>query len=387
MAKLEDLFVFVCVCLLTFFWLIGLHEKILLQIFLGFFLSYVLFCKRYLAVFIIKNRTVIYLSFLFLITYIYGLWGYGNSLREFLNFWGPFVLLLLWYQLSPSYFFLGMLIALLLALTVYSYFIIFTSSVIDGRFSLFGLHPNGFGMMLIPVLAFLIMANKNKRFNWLLVVAAAGVGGALYMTNSRTGLISFFLTLATILFYKNKKLLMYFLCGVVVLISSIYLINPNTKFNKRIISVIENPLEDRTFLLRTILWGAAIDMIEETPLVGGGSLKYKKRYLELHQERPDQYTEPNIDKPHNLLLEVWIAAGVLGVALLLFIAWDILLLMSLSPPVPVVVFLPFLAVAFMFDGGLFQYAPFQFGCAFTLAILCKSIPPSPIDPWTNRKLV
>ena len=69
-----------------------------------------------------------------------------------------------------------------------------------------------------------------------------------------------------------------------------------------------------TALVRVQLWRAAVELIRERPLLGIGLDNFLYRYAELLP--PTTGMEPNLSHPHNLLLQVWLQLGLLGVVAL-----------------------------------------------------------------------
>jgi hypothetical protein len=81
--------------------------------------------------------------------------------------------------------------------------------------------------------------------------------------------------------------------------------------------ILESP---KSLQYRLLYWSGTVEMLAENPLFGTGPGNFRQAYL---PHKPDESSE-EIRDPHNMLLEAWASAGILGLCGML------LLLMSLT---------------------------------------------------------
>ncbi|QKI89776.1 O-antigen ligase family protein [Thiomicrorhabdus xiamenensis] len=117
----------------------------------------------------------------------------------------------------------------------------------------------------------------------------------LYLTGSRASMLAALTFFLILLITSSKRM---FLVGmlITVLVSFILFLLDVSALNERY----SNPLESGSVLERVELYAIAIDMVSVKPFVGWGTYAYQN------------YTEGSY--PHNLMLELFVSFGVLGLS-------------------------------------------------------------------------
>lgn len=78
--------------------------------------------------------------------------------------------------------------------------------------------------------------------------------------------------------------------------------------------------ERSSFSSRQMIWTSAIQMIADSPLFGIGPGRFQEVYLEYQRFYPP-YLEWAVPHSHNFFLAIWLASGVLGVCVCLWLLW------------------------------------------------------------------
>lgn len=364
LQKHTDKTVFVFVALYCTTSLLGLHEKIIIQF---FFPVLCIFASTQENIFKNMLGSLSFLGFLVIFSATH-FFGQGeDSFQESVNFLGPLVLFYFCFSLSKEAVRVAVLFSIIVSLSVYYIHISTAGSSLPARFSIMGVHPNAYGPMLVPLVGYLFVTSTrllSEIINFFLFLAT---GGVLYLTNSRTSLFAYFTTFLIVMLVKRGKVAFLALFFVGALSIGFFFSQDGARI-ARIKSAIENPLEDRTFLSRKKLWLAAFDMIKKSPLSGGGVGKFKEEYSKLSAQHPSQFPEKGMEQPHNLILEVWVGAGLLGLLGIALVSIDYLRMLKLRLAIPMVTFLPILLMIATFEPGLYQSEPVQFGYAFVFGL-------------------
>lgn len=71
-------------------------------------------------------------------------------------------------------------------------------------------------------------------------------------------------------------------------------------------------LHEGTGFFRLRLWQSSIQMIEDQPLTGLGLDQFLYAYRSTYI-LPDAWQEPNLSHPHNIILDMWLRFGIVGV--------------------------------------------------------------------------
>ena len=183
----------------------------------------------------------------------------------------------------------------------------------------FWAHPNGFGLFVTPVLAWLlpqVVGRLKNKVDWTsLFVSLAWLLGALgiFISLSRGAWIG--LLAATgiyVLVNANKKMILGF-AGVVIILAGIVAVTPNLRY--RVLLPFQG---EKSAVARLSLWDTAGKMITNSPILGKGVHGFNYNW--------DTYnTDPNLDHynfPHNIVLNFWTDTGLLGLLSMLgLLAW------------------------------------------------------------------
>ncbi len=218
----------------------------------------------------------------------------------------------------------GILFSLIFSLIIFAIRGFPEDMVWNGRICLFFDHPSV--LSFISGLVFLFFLNGIEKQNLMrkkiaiigcivsftIMVFCAARGTFLAITIS-----SIFLG---IMVYRRHwiRLILVSIVGVVLLLGLL-----PTDERERILSAVQNPLQDATFISRQPIWDAAIAGFKESPLIGNGIRTFESfhdRFIsehaeELHNKYP--IVETSIASPHNLYLGVAFGYGAIGIVLLL----------------------------------------------------------------------
>lgn len=169
-------------------------------------------------------------------------------------------------------------------------------------------NPNNYAEMLILFMPFCaayctMIGNKKTRFfAWIGCILPLG---ALLMTYSRSGWISFAIAAAVFLFFYNKKLL-----PIIVLIGIAAIPLLPSTILARIATI--GSTKDSSNMYRVYIWEGVLNMLKSDfnwfTGVGLGPMSFRQIYL-LHC---NQIASP-APHSHMLYLEIWIEQGVVGI--------------------------------------------------------------------------
>jgi O-antigen ligase len=144
--------------------------------------------------------------------------------------------------------------------------------------------------------------------------AAAVLLAALALTYSVGAWLATGLALAVVLWVSGRRRLLVGLAGLAAAAAFVVaLLRP------------ERVLSPSTSSIRVLLWGSAVRMLSDHPLLGVGLDNFLYLYSPEHAARPymhpDAWPEPNLSHPHNLLLDWWLSLGLPGALALLWLLW------------------------------------------------------------------
>lgn len=192
------------------------------------------------------------------------------------------------------------------------------------------------GITLLPITLGMCLLIKNKRFKYPLMFLGV-IEFFIIAMYSFTSLISSMLVLLLWIFFARPRGYRLWMTAFLLLISllsvmvfNIYRDTTVIKSYKTRLQGLINPIEEIKdmygFSNRVILWKAAFDIIKDRPVYGYGwgirsfqKLATDERYLKKWQtKRPVVYEFFNTHRktffpPHNLLIEIAIQSGLLGV--------------------------------------------------------------------------
>ncbi|MRR18222.1 MAG: O-antigen ligase family protein, partial [Deltaproteobacteria bacterium] len=182
----------------------------------------------------------------------------------------------------------------------------------DGRHVSTELPGNMIGTLLIPALIFcshFYRQYEQPRHKLFVILCAVIIFSAMVLTQSRGTLAAFFIAAVALLIIKNKKLLPLFLLGMV-------------------LALVFSPVRSRTdlvnnFIERIKINYVMLNVIRDYPLTGiGFGMRTVSDTLDLPKyvgALPENYRPEQIITPHNLLIDVAVRLGLIGLGLFVWI--------------------------------------------------------------------
>lgn len=192
----------------------------------------------------------------------------------------------------------------------------------DGRLTLLFFHPS----VLANVCSlFFIVFYSQYAFLGINRKIISIIGCCLYLLivflcYSRAAYLALLVSLIFLTLIMFRKYIFYIFTIIIIFISIFFSVLSSHQ-KERIISAIQNPTADATFLSRQPIWDAAISGFEESPWLGNGLRSFKVYHgnfiKENEKELRDKYPaiEQKIANPHNLYLGLLFAYGIIGVLL------------------------------------------------------------------------
>lgn len=193
----------------------------------------------------------------------------------------------------------------------------------DGRLaSGLYLSPNEFAMLLSPAVFFGVYQWRESAKGWPRFFWASGtllMVSALFLTQSYAALGALIISLFWLIRPSFSFIRQYgvgFLFVVIISSAGLYLMANTEKFTALA------QLDERSSLMsRLMIWRAALVIAQEHFPWGIGLGQFQRAYLE-HQPLFPPYLEWAVPEPHNLILSVYLATGVIGLgALTFFVGW------------------------------------------------------------------
>ena len=175
--------------------------------------------------------------------------------------------------------------------------------------------PNHVALLLGRALPFLVaIAWRVPRWRRWAAAGAVLCAGALLATFSVGGWLGTGLGILVVvgLTGGRRAVLGLTLAGAVAA-AVIFLVLPVERLAGRL-----DPRQGTSFV-RVQLWEAASQLVRESPVLGIGLDNFLYRYPTVMS--PDTPYEPNLSHPHNLILQVWLQLGILGLAALGWLLW------------------------------------------------------------------
>lgn len=308
---------------------------------LGFFVIGVVFYfswrKDHLAKFIVQwkllPKPVKLLSGLFFLAVMLSLLVGGVSMEKFgqwiVLYVQPVTLAMLAYAYlaegkdwrSKVVHLLYLMVALAGWLALVQYFTLWTlpieyagNPVEPKRAIAFWSHPNGYGLFVVPILAWLLpdlarrftalLSKFNKHDFWALVCWLFGAAGIVVSLSRGAWLGLTAALLVSVLFFGSKKF-KFLTLGLVILMASVIYLVPS--LNTRIMAPFT--VGEQSANSRLSLWRAGLNGIVDAPIFGKGITGFSNNW--------DNYNpDPKLSHhnyPHNIFLNFWIETGLLGV--------------------------------------------------------------------------
>jgi len=193
-----------------------------------------------------------------------------------------------------------------------------------GRLTLSFSHPNVLGEMAsLGILLLLCFPSEHKKWRWTGYGLVAVLGFMIVLTVGRSTYLGILaaLSLYSILTYGRKGIAALLVCLVLGAASLPFM---PEKEQQRLVSTIQDPLNDPNFKNRLPMWIAAIDGFKESPFIG----KSMRGFKEFHAEYIDKNSEELGNRlgyetekrayshPHNAYLAVLHGWGLIGCTLI-----------------------------------------------------------------------
>lgn len=225
----------------------------------------------------------------------------------------------------PFAFLLGIFLSLL------AYIILgFPSNMrYDGRLTLLFFHPsvlaNVCSLFIINFYSQYIYTDTNRKI--ISIIGCSAYLLIVFLCYSRATYLALLVSLGFLTLLIFRKYIFYiFITSTICIVILFSLLSSHQQ--GRIISAIQNPAGDATFISRQPIWDAAISGFEQSPWIGNGLRSFrvyhsyfiKKNNKDLLEKYP--VVENNIANPHNLYLGILFAYGIIG---------GLLFILSLAP--------------------------------------------------------
>jgi len=255
----------------------------------------------------------------------------------------------------------------------------------------FLIHPTYFGMMLLFAAAICLQEVKRnnlftKRPIWPLLLSFAFIG-SLYFISSRSMIVASVFLIMYVFFSKisNKRVLLISLLTTLLVLILLLSLHPRFSFVRELLTrettsgkVEHSWLSDD----RMKTWQASIRIIKEHTLIGVGvgdvreALKSEYAELKFFTE-----SDPYLNC-HNQFLEIWVATGIAGVLIIIFLMIYPLFLKTLRNKYLYGSFLLISITAFLFESVLNRFWGIAF---FSFFYLLLTFPPASSIPDKKAK--
>lgn len=208
------------------------------------------------------------------------------------------------------------------------------------------LHPAYFAMYLCfaIVALFTIFPTATSQMKFLIAVLIIFFCGVNYLLSSKSGLITLgVIIISGIFFYMKKKLSTYLVLGIVVIgIGILFMTNERFAYFQKVLVEQFNGNGEKPSIAesssdRLNIWKTAFTVLEEKWVLGVGAGDVKYVLMENYSSSFEEGREKQLNA-HNQFLETWLATGILGIALLIY--------MTISPFVMGIRKKDFLAIGF-----------------------------------------
>ncbi len=171
-------------------------------------------------------------------------------------------------------------------------------------------HPNALALFLERpfVLALGLAAVFRPRLRWEWLIPAALIGGVLLITFSRGAVLAAGIVTVVVLVAGERKRLAALATGAGALLGFVLAATASAR--------IENLFSGGSGSLRLDLWQSSVSMIRDHPIFGIGLDQflyvYAPRYI-----KPQAWSERFTSHPHDIVLDIWLRLGIMGVVLAL----------------------------------------------------------------------
>jgi O-antigen ligase len=189
------------------------------------------------------------------------------------------------------------------------------------------MHPSYFAMYVsfALVILFFLFTSSPKKLKYLISVLIVYLGVFSFLLSSKSGLITFVFIFVTGIFFIMKKSLKSFLIlsvligvlGLVLLRNDRFIQFKNVVIEQFSVSDTKHTNATESSNERLTIWKTSLTVLKENWLfgVGAGDVKYvlNKRY-------PSSFAvgKEKLFNAHNQFLETWLATGIIGLLILIF---------------------------------------------------------------------
>lgn len=205
------------------------------------------------------------------------------------------------------------------ALALVQYFTLLTlppqwqgNSLEPKRAIAFFAHANAYGLFVTPLLAWLIpdLVSKlqAKKYFYGILWAVGGLGVLLSL--SRGAWLGLFAAFGIFVLLNASKRLILGFAVAVLLFSGIVVAVPNLRYR-----VLLPFYGEKSAVARLSLWNTGTAMIKDSPVLGKGVDGFKENWDAYNKDTGLEH----YNFPHNIFLNFWIDAGLMGLLAILFI--------------------------------------------------------------------
>lgn len=168
--------------------------------------------------------------------------------------------------------------------------------------------PNNLALILgraIPIALALALVARRSAATWIGVVLMII---SMALTFSVGGWVATVIAVFAVLWLSaRQKIAIALLAGALVLVAVSLMAGPGQRISSHF------SLAEGTTGLRISLWQSSVAMALDHPIIGVGPDNFIHHYDETYR-LPEAWREPNLSHPHNLVLDFWLSAGLLGLA-------------------------------------------------------------------------
>lgn len=194
----------------------------------------------------------------------------------------------------------------------------------SGKPRLFFPHPNLMDLMILWCILYLLLHLHTLSVPYRAAVCFASLPAltAAAMSGGRSAYVGFTLAILFLTFTLWRKRALTALTGLAVLAISTYAVLPLHE-QARLLSIVENPFTDKTFVSRLPIWEATWAGIRNRPLSGNsfrGFRDHHERYVQNHKadlEKRYPCVETSMGNPHSMYLGLPYIYGTAGMLLLI----------------------------------------------------------------------
>lgn len=186
------------------------------------------------------------------------------------------------------------------------------ASLLEGRFSIFGMNENRLGLsasVSILILFSVVFENKlvlNKR-RYIYIILMPFLLLLLLQSASRSAFISLILGLGIYFFYNERLKHIYKIVIFLMLLFFILIIWEYFLKDSFIISRMLESINDGDLSGRDLIWGEIFKIVADNPIIGVGENGYAQKMI--------SFSDFEVPSPHNVFIEVFCYTGFVGLTI------------------------------------------------------------------------